>query len=126
MALSEQSMQVPTQPPLAQSEDSLQANPTSISMHNEDAAMSKALIMLGQQMQSYLPLGRDPGKYTFAGVDLVNHSDEAKPFNAIGHVVFAVHLIEEWEKSIESSLKTRIGTIKSAACADIAVDSLAS
>ena len=81
--------------------------------------------MLGRQMQSYLPLKRDLGKYTFAGVDLVNHSDESKPFNAIGHVVFAVNLIEEWEKSIESSLKTKIGTIKPAACAATAVDSLA-
>ena len=120
-----QPTEIPVQPPLAQPDDPLQANTIPNSMNNEDEAMQKALILLGRQMRSYLPLKRDPGEHTFAGVDLVDHSDEAKPSNALGHVIFAVQLIEVWEKSIESSLKTKIGMTNSVAFDSIAVDGFA-
>ena len=79
---------------------------------DNDAAneqLLQAFDMLRKAVQPYLPLDRDPGTHEMGGIDMVNHQHQDRPFNELGVVAFAAHLIHQWEQHIGSDYKAKIG-----------------
>ena len=89
-----------------------EARPAGHSEENKTAeALRTAMELLSERLRPYMPLHREPGKLMWQGVDLVAHSEEEKPFTAMGNILMAARLLHMWEKYIGDGLKSRIGKL---------------